>query len=463
MTKKTPAAVDKPLSADRIIALLCYKLKRENLMAGKELEALEEKFDAAQEIADVCRFRRDVLFSKRLRDGFRVNVRDWDANERSAAVRRAIALWACGAPTEAVAAFKEAKSQDHKGLFFAALAALEDGDGPTAVPWLKILYGHDGGNLEYTLAYAKALRLAGDVATALPLLEKLRKTVRDDARVRTELGLCMGYEGRHDEAHEELSGAVQLDPGDGDAHFHLASWYDARGEEDLALIHYEKAANLPTSRVNSLLHLSIMYEDHGQYNKAAACCRRVLNEFPAHPRAQLFMKDIRSSKTMYYDEDAMREVDRRAKILDIPISDFELSVRSRNCLAKMKVRTLGDLIKKTEDEILSYKNFGETSLSEIKNILQPYGLDLGQAEGATPVAPAPAEPAPEVVLDQPIAILELSVRGRRCIEKLKVVTIRDLTERKESDLLKCRNFGANSLDEIREKLAVHGLALAPEA
>ncbi|MFH0982407.1 MAG: hypothetical protein V2A79_12830, partial [Planctomycetota bacterium] len=142
-------------------------------MADKELDALKEKFDAAQEIADVCRFRRDVLFSKRLRDGFRVNVRDWDAKERPAAVRRAIALWACGAPTEAVAAFTETKSQDHKGLFFAALAALEDGDGPTAVPWLKILYGHDGGNLEYTLAYAKALRLAGDVATALPLLEKL--------------------------------------------------------------------------------------------------------------------------------------------------------------------------------------------------------------------------------------------------------------------------------------------------
>ena len=56
-----------------------------------------------------------------------------------------------------------------------------------------------------------------------------------------------------------------------------------------------------------------------------------------------------------------------------PITDFELSVRSRNCLKKMNIRSLGDLLKTTEQELLSYKNFGETSLNEIKALLDAKG------------------------------------------------------------------------------------------
>src|ERR1700730_12564982 len=82
---------------------------------------------------------------------------------------------------------------------------------------------------------------------------------------------------------------------------------------------------------------------------------------------------------MYYDEDSDRSGDRRNAVLDIPISDFELSVRSRNCLKKMNLRSLGDLLRTTESELLSYKNFGETSLNEIKALLAQKGLRLGQS------------------------------------------------------------------------------------
>ena len=51
---------------------------------------------------------------------------------------------------------------------------------------------------------------------------------------------------------------------------------------------------------------------------------------------------------MYYDEDLERKEDRLNQILRIPITDFELSVRARNCLNKMDILTLGDLVKKTE-------------------------------------------------------------------------------------------------------------------
>ena len=63
--------------------------------------------------------------------------------------------------------------------------------------------------------------------------------------------------------------------------------------------------------------------------------------------------------------------------LRLPISELELSVRSANCLEEAKIKTIGDLVKKTEMEMLKYRNFGKKSLAEINNILTPMGLSLG--------------------------------------------------------------------------------------
>ena len=70
-----------------------------------------------------------------------------------------------------------------------------------------------------------------------------------------------------------------------------------------------------------------------------------------------------------YDEEGERRADRQSAILKIPVTDFELSVRSRNCLNKMNIRTLGDLIQMSEQDLLAHKNFGETSLMEVKQML----------------------------------------------------------------------------------------------
>ena len=59
-----------------------------------------------------------------------------------------------------------------------------------------------------------------------------------------------------------------------------------------------------------------------------------------------------------------------------PISDLELSVRSSRCLKAARINTIGDLVAKTEDEMLKYKNFGKKSLLEIKEILGKMGLIL---------------------------------------------------------------------------------------
>jgi DNA-directed RNA polymerase subunit alpha len=63
--------------------------------------------------------------------------------------------------------------------------------------------------------------------------------------------------------------------------------------------------------------------------------------------------------------------------LRLPISELELSVRSSNCLREAGIKIIADLVKKTEDEMLSFKNFGKKSLGEIKELLMVMGLTLG--------------------------------------------------------------------------------------
>jgi len=63
--------------------------------------------------------------------------------------------------------------------------------------------------------------------------------------------------------------------------------------------------------------------------------------------------------------------------LQTPITELELSVRSSNCLKEAKIKTIGDLVKKTEMEMLKYRNFGKKSLSEIQKILHDMGLSFG--------------------------------------------------------------------------------------
>lgn len=63
--------------------------------------------------------------------------------------------------------------------------------------------------------------------------------------------------------------------------------------------------------------------------------------------------------------------------LRTPVSELELSVRSSNCLKEARIKTIGDLVKKTEMEMLKYRNFGRKSLSEINKILADMNLSLG--------------------------------------------------------------------------------------
>src|SRR3954463_7290949 len=200
--------------------------------------------------------------------------------------------------------------------------------------------------------------------------------------------------GQHERAVDFYERTLHENPDHEQACFRLAVLYDRQADDAKAIELYERICTSPPVHLNALMNLAVLYEDNNHYDEAHRCLDAVLRTDPNHQRARLYMKDVESARSQYYDEDAERRGDRRDAILNIPISDFELSVRSRNCLKKMTLRSLGDLLRTSEAELLSYKNFGETSLNEIKALLASKGLRLGQAAedkgGGAGVAGGPA-------------------------------------------------------------------------
>ncbi|MEE8155102.1 MAG: DNA-directed RNA polymerase subunit alpha C-terminal domain-containing protein [Phycisphaerales bacterium] len=271
-------------------------------------------------------------------------------------------------------------------------------------------------------------------------------------------------DGDRDEAVVLLRKARQV--GDNaEYEFKLAYFLDLLGEEDEAVAMYEQVCSRDQPYVNALLNLAVIYEDRGEIGQAEKCLRQILETRPNHSRALRYMKDVQASKDMYYDEEHARDLAKHNALLDTPVTDFELSVRARNCLKKMQIRTLGDLLKITEAELLSYKNFGETSLVEIRTMLASKGLRLGQGlEGQfsrirKEIYDQLRGKASEAVLGKPISVLDLSVRARKALQFLGIQTIGDLATRTEAELMGVKNFGQTSLTEIDEKLTNFGLDL----
>ena len=95
-------------------------------------------------------------------------------------------------------------------------------------------------------------------------------------------------------------------------------------------------------------------------------------------------------------EEEEKEVDREAERLyenlKRSVEELELSVRSYNCLKNADIKTIGELVQKTEAEMLKTKNFGRKSLNEIKEILAEMGLSFGmKLDPAGKLVPPPKE------------------------------------------------------------------------
>ncbi|MCL2700791.1 MAG: tetratricopeptide repeat protein [Phycisphaerae bacterium] len=328
--------------------------------------------------------------------------------------------------------------------------------------------GFDSVAVDSQLVEVKAL--AGDTDGAAKTLKQL-STATLGGRYAYLRGLVDELAGKTEQAMATYQAALANDPNNCEVAFRLAYYLDLHGEEERAIELYKTCITHPPVYLSALMNLAILMEDSARYEAASGYLRRILAANPGHARARLFLKDVEASRTMYYDEDMAKRTAKRNAVLDIPVTDFELSVRARNCLKKMNVRSLGDLVRTSEADLLAYKNFGETSLKEIKDMLTAKGLRLGQlAEEAAgimslfsstpdPFPAAPAKPSNEGVKSIPLAQVEFSIRARKALESLKIATLGDLAHRTEAELLACKNFGQTSLTEIVQRLGEYGLRL----
>lgn len=106
----------------------------------------------------------------------------------------------------------------------------------------------------------------------------------------------------------------------------------------------------------------------------------------------LSFEDSRKRRSLEDDFKASR----LRELLSRSVDELELSVRSGNCLKASNIRTLGDLVRRTEAEMLKFKNFGKKSLKEIEEVLSRYNLKFGmQIEEGPDGAIRLIEPKPE--------------------------------------------------------------------
>lgn len=350
-------------------------------------------------------------------------------------------------------------------IFYSARCALELGQYDAAIEKYQKAQkaGYDADRCK--LGIAEAYRYIGKLEESMKLLDDMYGPIEQTADYLCQRASTVSaIGGNMPEAIALYERAVATDENHAGALFGLALENDRQGNDEEALVLYERAASAFPTGIGALLNLGVFYEDNNQYEKAQLCYRRILDAYPDHPQTLLYMKDASALGNVLYDEETQRRNDRLAQILNQPVTNFELSVRSRNCLQKMGIETIGDLTRTSEAELLSSKNFGETSLYEIREILSSKGLSLGQfanekRSSDPPIDTSHMTPDEQALLDRPIADLNLSVRARKCMVRLGINTIGELVRKTGDDMLECKNFGVTSLNEVREKLADLGLKL----
>ncbi len=229
-----------------------------------------------------------------------------------------------------------------------------------------------------TLAKVESLRALGRHPQALEQLDKLSGAVEQTAEYLYQRGATVGaIGGNPSEVIALFERAVDVDGRHAGALFGLALENDRHGNDEIALNLYERSVSRFPAHVGSLLNLGILYEDRQQFERAHQCYQRDAGAFPSHPRRGSTRRTYRPSRDMFFDEDAQRRRDRLGQVLGMPVTDFELSVRSRNCLQKMGINDARRSGPRTEAELLASKNFGETSLVEIREMMTSKGLSLG--------------------------------------------------------------------------------------
>lgn len=406
--------------------------------------------------------REKKKFQKRMEDDFSKEIKD----KKFISERMGIAWWVLD---------ENGKAKKHLGKagtelahYFYAVCLQKAGDKEEAFEYLESLPARMSGSKNILCLKVKLLYALATIHKAEKMVEKLKKDFPDEIEAMISIGLFYEDSGSPQTAIDTYQKILERDPFNEEVLFYLGNLLDRFGFDNEALQCLEKCSELFPVKINAVINLGQMYYESGDIEKALFCFKRVLKSYPDHGLAQRYLHDISATENMYYDEKKAKKQAELNRILKIHVTDFELSVRSRNCLSRMNIKTLGDLIQKTESDLLSYKNFGETSLAEIKKMLASKGLYLGQAkdiqkqELKEKQKRKVSDITDSEVLGRNIEDLELSVRALRCLNRMEVRTFGQLIKLSESRLLRTRNFGQTSLNEIKQKLSAYSLSLANE-
>ncbi|MCH2102309.1 MAG: RNA polymerase subunit sigma, partial [Planctomycetes bacterium] len=393
-----------------------------------------------------------------------------EARQANNASLAALGSWVTGEYTKSL---EFVSGDDDLATFLRGSSLLELGRSDAAAEALDTAHTAPDPTLAATALESRvAARDFDGFAKALAKAKLAEHDVRYFAALQNEI------EGDYAGAIEGYREVLADNEGHISARFRLAYRLDLMGEDSQAISEYEvllEARPIPSA---ALINLGVLYEDRNDFERACGCFGAVLRRDPSNARARLYFKDAHESLDMYYDEDLERKEDKLMQILRTPISDFELSVRARNCLANMDIRTLGDLVSRSEPELLEFKNFGETSLNEIKRVLTQKGLRLGlrredgsfivpdEFEGGGDGSDIDLEWLGEITdeqreaLELQISSLSLSVRCHRAlVERLNLQRVADILRYTEEDLLAMPNFGVTSLNELQHKLEEFNLRL----
>ena len=157
------------------------------------------------------------------------------------------------------------------------------------------------------------------------------------------------------------------------------------------------------------------------------------------------------------------------EILRSDVEVLKLGVRAANCLRKIGVKTVEELVMHRQDDLLRTRNLGTTTLNQIVTALARYSLCLGMDKNTIskrmasmperkPVGPIENLAGPSI-LSSGVEILNLGVRASNCLQALGVQTVDELTKRSAADLARTRSLGSRTLQQIVDALNEHGLSL----
>ncbi len=438
-------------------------------MVSSELDFKEAFSQDRLSIENINTFKKQVYTTKEnyeilekklkaLRSSIK-NANDAEAKENTLIL--GICLWIAGEQEEAIEILTELKSCKI-AYYFLGKCHQELKDYEKAIDYFERSKQADTKEFEILIDIAETQRMSGDFQGALKSIEKLSKAYDGEANLHYQWAHCLDDLGEYEDALTHYNRALEINPVHPGALFHLAYDFDLSGEDEKALEYYEKCIEEVPVYTNAMINLGIIYEDNDDYEKAISCYEAVLQSYPNHETAKLYLKDARAGINMLYDDDKVKKEDTEIEVLNIPISDFELSVRSKNCLERMNIKTLADLTQVSELELLSYKNFGETSLTEITNILNQKGLRLGQAVDEmkhNEIFIDDDTDESKNILSKPISEMDLSKHCRKAVEKMGIESIGELASKTETELLEQKGFKQADIDEIKDQFDKLGLEL----